>query len=204
MGALSVFPDLSGCTGVMAILTYTQGSSNVAFVSQSRVPQTLIAAIIPATIASILVLARFYSRVFIMKNWGYDDSWILLSWVRQSIRNLAYLLMREGHRISRLDHIERTSHGPRDRSTDIRRVIAHNEAGICKPRTISDLPRHYETGHMRFLSTHLSRSCWQGHYQKLDGIYCSFHSCPVDGYYFSMSADIWYVLMIQVHCRSEK
>jgi len=42
----------------------------------------LVASIIPAIVASIFVLARFYSRLFIMKNWGHDDSWILLSWVR--------------------------------------------------------------------------------------------------------------------------
>jgi hypothetical protein len=42
----------------------------------------LIASIIPAIVASIPVLARFYSRVFIMNNWGHDDSWIFLSWVR--------------------------------------------------------------------------------------------------------------------------
>ncbi|PMD41971.1 hypothetical protein L207DRAFT_391012, partial [Hyaloscypha variabilis F] len=55
------------------------------FASQPRTAQVLIASIIPSIFASILVLARFYSRVFIMKNWGNDDSWILLSWVIGSI-----------------------------------------------------------------------------------------------------------------------
>lgn len=41
----------------------------------------LIGIITPALIASIVALARFYSRAIIMRNWGYDDSWILLSWV---------------------------------------------------------------------------------------------------------------------------
>ncbi|KAF4624210.1 hypothetical protein G7Y89_g13963 [Cudoniella acicularis] len=60
-------------------------SNDVGFASPSQVPQMLIAMIIPAIIASILVLARFYSRVFIMKNWGYDDSWIFLSWIIGSV-----------------------------------------------------------------------------------------------------------------------
>ncbi|KAE9369998.1 hypothetical protein N431DRAFT_512041 [Stipitochalara longipes BDJ] len=57
----------------------------VEFASQSRTAQILIASIIPSIFATILVLARFYSRVFIMKNWGHDDSWILFSWVIGSI-----------------------------------------------------------------------------------------------------------------------
>ncbi|KAF8859300.1 hypothetical protein BDZ45DRAFT_621279 [Acephala macrosclerotiorum] len=60
-------------------------SNHVGFTSQSQTPQTLIASIIPAIVASTLVLARLYSRVFIMKNWGYDDSWISLAWVTGSV-----------------------------------------------------------------------------------------------------------------------
>jgi hypothetical protein len=51
------------------------------FISQSRIPGMIVGSTVPAVIASIFVLARFYSRVIIMKNWGHDDSWILFSWV---------------------------------------------------------------------------------------------------------------------------
>jgi hypothetical protein len=57
---------------------------DAAYLAQSRVPEILFGAIFPAAIATIFVLARFYSRAILMKNWGWDDSWILLSWVCSS------------------------------------------------------------------------------------------------------------------------
>ncbi|PMD27089.1 hypothetical protein NA56DRAFT_743445 [Hyaloscypha hepaticicola] len=68
-----------------SIMASSISASDVGFAPQSRAPQTLIASIVPAVVASIFVLARFYSRAFIMKNWGHDDSWILFSWVLGSI-----------------------------------------------------------------------------------------------------------------------
>jgi hypothetical protein len=41
----------------------------------------LVGTIVPAGIASIFAFARFYSRAVIMKNWGIDDTFILISWV---------------------------------------------------------------------------------------------------------------------------
>jgi hypothetical protein len=54
---------------------------DAAYLAESRVPQILFGTIFPAAIATIFVLARFYSRAILMKNWGWDDTWILFSWV---------------------------------------------------------------------------------------------------------------------------
>ncbi len=63
-------------------LTPLQGPPpDAAFIAQSHVPEILFGSVFPATLATIFVLARFYSRAILMKNWGWDDSWILLSWV---------------------------------------------------------------------------------------------------------------------------
>jgi len=70
---------------------WKQSSIKVDLEPQSQVPQMLIGIITPALIASIVVLARLYSRAIIMKNWGYDDSWILFSWVRTFIFSLVFL-----------------------------------------------------------------------------------------------------------------
>jgi hypothetical protein len=52
------------------------------FLAQSRRTETLIGSLLPPVIATIFVFFRFYSRAFIKKNWGFDDTWILISWVR--------------------------------------------------------------------------------------------------------------------------
>ncbi|KAE9380955.1 hypothetical protein N431DRAFT_477770 [Stipitochalara longipes BDJ] len=58
---------------------------NAAYLTQSRVPEILFGSIFPATIATIFVLARFYSRAILRKNWGWDDFWILLAWLNGGI-----------------------------------------------------------------------------------------------------------------------
>jgi hypothetical protein len=51
---------------------------------EPRAPQILIRSILPPVFTSIFVLARFYSRAYLLRNWGYDDTWILISWVFSS------------------------------------------------------------------------------------------------------------------------
>jgi hypothetical protein len=56
----------------------TQGE----FDAQSRVPEVLCGSIIPFLIATLFVIARFYSRLILTRSWAQDDAWILVSWVR--------------------------------------------------------------------------------------------------------------------------
>jgi hypothetical protein len=57
------------------MLTSFQGPPpDAAFLAQSRVPEILFGSIFPAVVATVFVLACFYSRGILMKNWGWDDS----------------------------------------------------------------------------------------------------------------------------------
>ena len=58
-----------------------QNVTELNLITESRVPQILIGSILPSAIVSLFVLARFYSRGYLLRSWGYDDSWILVSWV---------------------------------------------------------------------------------------------------------------------------
>jgi hypothetical protein len=55
---------------------------NLNYQTESRVPQILAGSLVPFAIASVTVLARLVTRGLITHNWGTDDSWILISWVR--------------------------------------------------------------------------------------------------------------------------
>lgn len=41
-------------------------------------------AIIPLAIATIFIVGRCYSRVFLLRNWGWDDYMIISAWVGKS------------------------------------------------------------------------------------------------------------------------
>ncbi|KUJ08230.1 uncharacterized protein LY89DRAFT_742070 [Mollisia scopiformis] len=56
-----------------------------AFLAQSRVPQILFGSIFPAGIATIFVLGRFYSRIILLRHWGSDDTFVLISWLTGAI-----------------------------------------------------------------------------------------------------------------------
>jgi hypothetical protein len=45
------------------------------------VPEILVGSLVPFTIASVAVVARFFTRAFLIRNWGTDDSWIAVAWV---------------------------------------------------------------------------------------------------------------------------
>jgi hypothetical protein len=52
------------------------------FDSQTRVPEVLYGSIVPFGLATLFVLARFYSRLILTRSWAQDDAWISISWVR--------------------------------------------------------------------------------------------------------------------------
>ncbi|KAI9047298.1 hypothetical protein LZ554_008746 [Drepanopeziza brunnea f. sp. 'monogermtubi'] len=49
--------------------------------TESRVPGVLAGSIVPATIGSLFVIARLYTRKLICNTWGLDDTLISLSWL---------------------------------------------------------------------------------------------------------------------------
>ncbi|KAH6662307.1 hypothetical protein B0J14DRAFT_687130 [Halenospora varia] len=65
----------------MSSVPAPQGPLDPAFLAQSRSLQIIAGSLLPFLLASIFVLGRFYSRAIILKTWGADDWWILLSWI---------------------------------------------------------------------------------------------------------------------------
>ena len=62
-----------------------------AYAAESHVPEGLVGTIIPRILATIFVLARFYSRGVLTRNLGADDAWIALPWVSRHIAHHALL-----------------------------------------------------------------------------------------------------------------
>ncbi|KAH8650634.1 hypothetical protein BGZ60DRAFT_534287 [Tricladium varicosporioides] len=58
-----------------------QGPPDVAYLTESRSPEIIAGSLVPFLLASIFVFGRFYSRILILKTWGADDWWILVSWI---------------------------------------------------------------------------------------------------------------------------
>lgn len=52
--------------------------------AQTRVPLMLAGNITPFLVATIFVVARFWSRQILKGSWAQDDIWVFLSWVRVS------------------------------------------------------------------------------------------------------------------------
>ena len=57
-----------------------------AYLAESRVNVLRNGGVIPVVLASVAVLARFYTRVVIIRTWGFDDTLLLLAWVRLLFR----------------------------------------------------------------------------------------------------------------------
>jgi hypothetical protein len=54
---------------------------------QSRVASVIAGTIAPFVIGTIFVFARFYTRTLITRNWGWDDSLVLVAWVCPFVTN---------------------------------------------------------------------------------------------------------------------
>ncbi|OCL02064.1 hypothetical protein AOQ84DRAFT_327981 [Glonium stellatum] len=55
--------------------------SKRAHTDETRVPQVLTGNIVPLILSSIFVFARFYTKLFINRSWGNDDSMVAVSYV---------------------------------------------------------------------------------------------------------------------------
>ncbi|OBT98397.1 hypothetical protein VE01_03147 [Pseudogymnoascus verrucosus] len=55
------------------------------YLSESRIQEILVGSLVPFTIASVTVVARFFTRIFLTRNWGTDDSWIAVAWIFETI-----------------------------------------------------------------------------------------------------------------------
>ncbi|KFY53575.1 hypothetical protein V496_07441 [Pseudogymnoascus sp. VKM F-4515 (FW-2607)] len=51
------------------------------YLGKSRVPEILVGSLVPFSIASVTVVARFFTRAFLTRNWGADDSWVAVAWI---------------------------------------------------------------------------------------------------------------------------
>jgi hypothetical protein len=51
----------------------------------SRVPEILAGNLIPELFATLFFAARVWSRAWLLKTWGWDDTWLSISWVRELI-----------------------------------------------------------------------------------------------------------------------
>lgn len=141
------------------------------FLAESTAPQILIGSILPAALATVFVLARFWSRAIITKSWGWDDSWILFSWVCRHDcldYNAKTLLARRRspidgsqllpYQAGRGEAYNYYSNGKRPRSSADR---------IDLPFGIPSCHLNYEIWYVRFLSSHLygshKRTLYLGH-----------------------------------------
>jgi len=66
---------------VMLLLISEKNPPSPEFLAQNHVPEILFWTLFTSIFSSIFVLGRFYSRAVILKTWGADDWWILISWV---------------------------------------------------------------------------------------------------------------------------
>ncbi|KFY17061.1 hypothetical protein V492_00921 [Pseudogymnoascus sp. VKM F-4246] len=62
-----------------------QTPSDPKHLSESRVHEILIGSLVPFAIASVTVAARFFTRVFLARNWGTDDSWVAVAWILETV-----------------------------------------------------------------------------------------------------------------------
>ncbi|CZR59409.1 uncharacterized protein PAC_09301 [Phialocephala subalpina] len=70
------------------------------FATDSRVPEIFIGTLVPTALASILVIARLYSKGVLIKKWRLDDTLIVIAWVLNlgfSLLNCLYARYGMGH-----------------------------------------------------------------------------------------------------------
>lgn len=60
------------------------GVTQAEYNAQTRVPSMLAGTITPFLVATIFVIARFWSRQILKVSWAQDDIWVFISWVRVS------------------------------------------------------------------------------------------------------------------------